>query len=437
MSNKGFSKRLNRRAFLKIASITGAAGLIHPGEVLSGLTSQDWSRIVLIEDTSATIGLSIDGGVVQSMVDCGIINLARKSHVGEAWKTLLPGVTESSIIAIKVNCINSLMPTHPEVAYAVANSLTQMEFGGLPFPENNIIIFDRTSGELSSSGYTLNTSAAGIRCFGTNASGVGYSSETYSVNGVSQRLSKIVTEIADYLVNISVLKNHSMSGATMCLKNHYGTCNSPGSLHGGACDPYIPALNALLPIRDKQKVNICDALFGIYSGGPSGSPQFAADTLIMSEDIVAVDYQATIILEDNGCTTIPTAHHISTAAGEPYNLGTNDPAEMDIVRVTSPAGVDGTSGLASVMLEQNHPNPFKSTTNIRFFLPRSREVSLTVYDAGGRRVRRLVDNRLSNGWYDVPWTGLTDSGRRAAAGVYFCRLETTGYKKAIIMQLVR
>jgi uncharacterized protein (DUF362 family) len=437
MSSENFSKGIDRRAFLKIASITGAAGLIHPEKVLSGLASQDLSRVVLIEDKSATVGLSIDGGVVQSMVNCGIMNLARESHVGKAWKALLPGVTESSTIAIKVNCINSSMPTHPQVAYAVANSLTQMEFGGLPFPDNNIIIFDRTSGELSSSGYTLNTSATGIRCFGTNDSGAGYSSETYSVNGVTQRLSKIVTEMADYLINVSVLKNHGIAGATMCLKNHYGTCNSPGSIHGAACDPYIAALNALPPIKDKQKVNICDALFGIYSGGPSGSPQFTADMLIMSKDIVAVDYQATIILEDNGCTTIPTAHHITTAAGPPYNLGTNNPARMDIVAISDPASVDGSSGLTNVMLQQNHPNPFKATTNIRFFLPKPKEVSLTVYDASGRRVRGLVDNKLSNGWYDVPWTGLTDNGKRAAAGVYFCQLETTGYKKAMIMQLVR
>ena len=437
MSSDKDSNGIHRRTFLKIASITGAAGLVYPQELVSGLARQEKSRVVLIEDTSATVGLSIDPGVVQSMVNCGIINLAQQSHVGEAWKTLLSGVTESSIVAIKVNCINSSMPTHPEVAYAVANSLTQMDFGGLPFPENNIIIFDRTNGELNSSGYTLNTSGTGIRCFGTNDSGAGYSTEVFDVNDVDQTLSTIVTEMADYLINVSVLKNHGIAGATICLKNHYGTCNSPGSLHGNACDPFIPALNALTPIRSKQMVNICDALFGIYAGGPSGSPQFTADTLIMSKDIVAVDYQATVILEDNGCSTIPTAHHIATAAGLPYNLGTNNPADMDIVNISNPAGVPQHSGVTSAMLQQNSPNPFKANTNIRFFLPKPGGVSLTVYDASGRRVRGLVDSNLRSGWYDVPWTGLTDNGRRAAAGVYFCQLDTGNYSKSVIMQLVR
>jgi uncharacterized protein (DUF362 family) len=437
MTTENFIRGIDRRTFLKIVSITGAAGLIYPARLLSGIGPLDLSRVVLIEDAAATSGTTVDANIAQSMVNCGIMHLAQEFDVGEAWKALVPGVSETSVIAIKVNCINSSMPTHPEVAYAVANSLGQMDFGGTPFPENNIIIFDRTNNELTWSGYTLNTSGTGIRCFGTNQSGVGYSTETYDVNGSTQRLSTVVTELADYMINLSVLKNHGTAGITLCLKNHYGTCNSPGSLHGNDCDPYIPELNALAPIRDKQMVHICDALLGIYSGGPSGSPQFTANTLIMSRDIVTVDYQGREILEANGCTTIGRSHHVETAAGAPYNLGTNDPAQMDVVTVTEPAGAGDTTGLSSVMLQQNHPNPFSAATSIRFYLPDAETVSMTVYDASGRRVRRLIESNIDAGWHDVPWAGETDGGRRAASGVYFCRLETDGYKKSVIMQLVR
>jgi uncharacterized protein (DUF362 family) len=437
MTTEKFLRGINRREFLKIVGITGAAGLVYPQRLLSGIGPLAGSRVVLIEDASATSGVAINANVAQSMVNCGIMNLAQEFDVGEAWKAMLPGVSQTSIIAIKVNCINSYMPTHPEVTYAVANSLTQMDFAGTPFPENNIIIFDRTSGELTSSGYTINTSATGIRCFGTNQSGVGYSSETYDINGSSQRISTIVTQMADYLVNLSVLKNHSTAGVTMCLKNHYGTCSSPGSLHGNDCDPYIPELNAQGPIRNRQMVHICDALLGIYSGGPGGSPQFAANTLVMSQDIVAADYQAREILADNGCTTLGDSHHIETAAGAPYSLGTADPAEMEIVSVSQPAGANDGPGLTNVMLQQNHPNPFNSDTRIRFYMPGPGPVSLSVYDAGGRRVRGLLHNAVAAGWHEVPWAGETDSGGRAASGVYFCRLETAGYRKAVIMQLVR
>jgi uncharacterized protein (DUF362 family) len=275
------------------------------------------------------------------MVDSAIRTLAETHDLGEAWKALFPGIDSSSTIAIKVNCINRYLSSHPEVAYAVAEGLKKMSFGGNPFPENNIIIFDRTDSELQRGGYTLNTSSTGIRVFGTDSSGVGYSSETYDVNGITQRLSRIVTEMADYLIDISVLKYLSVSGVTLCLKNHYGTCDRPGSLHGNHCDPYIPALNALLPIQGKQCVNICDALFGIYSGG--SVPQFAPNKIIMSQDVVAADFWGRKILEDKGSAGISDAHHIDTAAQPPYNLGTNDPSQMVVVEILEPTPVKETS----------------------------------------------------------------------------------------------
>jgi hypothetical protein len=44
---------------------------------------------------------------------------------------------------------------------------------------------------------------------------------------------------------------------------------------------------------------------------------------------------------------------------------------------------------------------------------------------------------LDAGWHGVHWNGMNEAGRQAASGVYFCQLKTDGYKKAILMQLVR
>lgn len=436
MTPERFFNSLDRRTFLKIASLTGLGGLVFPRSLLSSTGPLDPSRVLLIEDSGATSGTTINAAVTQSMMDCGMMSYTGQYDVGEAWKSLFPGIDATRVIAIKVNCINSSLSTHPEVANAIANGLTQMMFGGTPFPANNIIIFDRTNWELQSAGYTTNTSTTGIRCFGTNASGVGYSTETYNVNGSTQRLSTIVTELSDYIVNASVLKNHNTAGVTMCLKNHYGTCNSPGSLHGGDCDPYIPALNALAPIRDKQCVNICDALLGIYTGGPSGSPQFAANTLIISQDIVAADYWGREILEDNGCTTIPDAHHIDTAAGAPYNLGTNDPGQMDVEHIVDPSGTDSPTRTGFI-LQQNQPNPFSDRTSVGFHVPGAAAVTLTVFNPEGRRVRKLADRTMASGWHRLEWDGKTDAGKIAAAGVYYCQLRTADFQKAVIMQKVK
>jgi uncharacterized protein (DUF362 family) len=441
MTPEGFMRGIDRRTFLRILSMTGAAGLILPRDLLSLTAPLDLSRVVLIEDSGATSGTDINGSVAQSMMNCAVMRLTEIYDVGEAWKSLFPDIGLSSVIGIKVNCINSAVPTHPEVTATVTEGLSQMMFGGTPFPENNIIVFDRRNGELQSAGYTLNTSTTGVRCFGTNNAGVGYSTETYDVDDVSQKLSRIVTEMADYLVNISVLKNHGTAGVTLCLKNHYGTCNGPGSLHGNDCDPYIPALNALSPIKGKQCINICDALLGVYSGGPGGSPQFAANTIIMSQDIVAADYWGREILADNGCSTIGSAHHIDTAAQSPYSLGTNDPGQMDVVNIANPAGVDpsDTTGAQQdgFVLRQNNPNPFASQTRIRFYAPKPEHVTLTVFDTQGRRVRRLLDQTVRPGWHETPWEGRNDNGRRVAGGIYLCRLRSNGTEKAIMMQALR
>lgn len=433
---------IDRRTFLKILSFTGIAGLAYPRHVISSVLSPlGKSRVVVVKDDAATEGLSVNSTTIQSMVEAGIKSLAQQEDLNNAWKTILPGVNQNSVIAIKVNCINGALPTHPQVTYAVANTLQQMDFDGTAYPENNIIIFDRRNWELESNGgYTLNTSNSGIRCFGTNSSGVGYSSRLYDVHGSNQRLSRIVTDMADYLINISVLKNHGGAGVTLCMKNHYGTCNDPGAIHGNNCDPFVPVLNTLAPIKEKQKLNICDALLGVKAGGPGGSPQFTANKIIFSQDIVALDSIGRQILADNGCRTINKAHHVDTATS--YGLGTNDPNQMDVVNITNPtADINTDEGKASApesyVLEQNFPNPFNSYTLIRFYVDRAQAVRLEIYDYTGRYVTTLMSAQVSAGWHQVRWQGLNAAGKPVASGIYLCQLTGDEYKKSIIMNLLK
>ena len=69
-------------------------------------------------------------------------------------------------------------------------------------------------------------------------------------------------------------------------------------------------------------------------------------------------------------------------------------------------------------LNRNFPNPFNTTTVIRFSLPSRSFVSLKVFDGLGREVTLLVSEELPAGTYTRQWnaTGLP-------SGVYFYRLE--------------
>jgi ligand-binding sensor domain-containing protein len=69
-------------------------------------------------------------------------------------------------------------------------------------------------------------------------------------------------------------------------------------------------------------------------------------------------------------------------------------------------------------LVQNYPNPFNPSTIIRFELPKSSVVKLSVCDLLGREVSVLVNERRNTGVYEVKF-----DGSNLASGVYFCRLQ--------------
>ena len=89
-------------------------------------------------------------------------------------------------------------------------------------------------------------------------------------------------------------------------------------------------------------------------------------------------------------------------------------------------------------LGQNFPNPFNPSTTISFALTAAGPVRLRVFDVSGRLVKTLVDEAaLSTGDHEAIWNGLDQSGRAAAAGVYFYNLETEGYARTRRMTMVK
>ncbi|MEJ2720764.1 MAG: T9SS type A sorting domain-containing protein [bacterium] len=87
------------------------------------------------------------------------------------------------------------------------------------------------------------------------------------------------------------------------------------------------------------------------------------------------------------------------------------------------------------VLYQNEPNPFRSETFIRYWLPRTDRVKLTVYDLLGRRVAVLVNGKRNAGINVEPWDGRNGRGTEVASGVYFCRLELGGSAKTQMRKL--
>ena len=319
-------RKIGRREFIKDVSLAGLG--LAAGPALLNLAAREssaqdgMSKVVIATHPDSVNGTRVDAEIAQLMVDAGVMQYTGLPTAGEAWASVLPDFSEDDLVTIKVNCINSSLPTHPQVVDAIVVGLI-----AAGVKDNNIIIWDRTNNELTRCGYKRNTGNTGVRCFGTNEGGWGYSTQVKISNRNSQ-LSKILTS-TDHLINVPVLKDHGTSGVTLSMKNHYGSVSNPGSLHGGSCDPYIGELNNLAEIKDKTRFIVLDANLGSYSGGPGAPPQFAYNSIVVAQDPVALDYQGWKILEaerKKHNRSLPQPKHIGTAAT--LGVGTNDPDKI-------------------------------------------------------------------------------------------------------------
>jgi hypothetical protein len=69
------------------------------------------------------------------------------------------------------------------------------------------------------------------------------------------------------------------------------------------------------------------------------------------------------------------------------------------------------------------PNPIERHHRIGFDLPLTDRARILVYDVRGGVVSTLLDAGLGAGQHEIQWSGLDDSGRPMASGIYFLRLE--------------
>jgi hypothetical protein len=88
-------------------------------------------------------------------------------------------------------------------------------------------------------------------------------------------------------------------------------------------------------------------------------------------------------------------------------------------------------------LSQNYPNPFNPCTTIEFQVPHAAHVLLEVYNLLGQRVKTLVDEKKSAGFFKAEWDGDTHSGEPVASGMYFIRFKAGDFQQMKKMMIVR
>jgi hypothetical protein len=79
----------------------------------------------------------------------------------------------------------------------------------------------------------------------------------------------------------------------------------------------------------------------------------------------------------------------------------------------------------------SYPNPFNSSkfgrnsaTNIKFSIPESSMVNLTVYNVKGQKIRTLTNAKYSPGDHLIQWNGKNEFNETVSSGIYFYKLST-------------
>lgn len=324
--------KISRREFITGTAAVGLAGL------LAGRGAEAESQSIAAplaakgvvarghSDTVVDSDHKIQQNVVQQLLDGCLRRVTGAKTTEAAWKALFKPKDK---VSIKVNCIAGRnLSTRPEVVGAVVNGLRS---AGLP--DENIVVWDRTTRELTNAGYTIRKDGPGYRCYGTDQGG-GYVSVPKN-GSFDCKLSKILAD-CDKLINMPILKDHGSSGVTIAHKNHYGSVDKPGRLHGSNCDPYLTDLNAAPEIKNKTSLIVVDCIYCCFDGGPGYRPgkQWYEKAILASTDPVAIDRVGAQMIDDErkrrGLKTLPES-------GKPYKhiftSGERGLGESDLNRI--------------------------------------------------------------------------------------------------------
>ncbi len=289
------------------------------------------SRVVRARHAGVWDGDTLVPGAIRQMLDASITGLTGLNDAVQAWAVLFDPTER---IVIKVNTIRgSDVWTHVPLVLAVAESLQD---AGVPAEQ--IVIFDRRTDELAEDGYPINRDGPGVRCYGTDNA----YTDGWELVGSSVRLCDILLE-CDALINMPVLKVHSMAGLSLAMKNHYGTFDRPERYHYGEnIQRGIAELNALSPIRDRTRLIVGDLLSASLTPrnrSPFWTGDAAGDSILMSFDPVAHDTLGLQILTEMmeaGGEGFASAVHLANPWLEnaaALGLGTNGLDNVDLVKV--------------------------------------------------------------------------------------------------------
>lgn len=291
---------MNRRDFLKKGSKAAlSAGLVIKSGYSSTASQGKSARIVEVKHTEVLMEeRMINVDIAREMLREGMKSLTGSEN---PWAQFFK---PDDRIGLKINTLGRpILFTHHGLIQALIKELE--DYG---VKKDNIIIWDRFEKHMEDCDFEFNRKPGNVRCYGTIATGseaalidtdVFFESdfdnpEKREESGTRSYFSKIFTQHCDKIINLPVLKDHRLSGVTLCLKNiAYGVCENNSRFHGEEhIGPFIADVCSLPQIREKIVLHILDGLEACYDQGPKPKllrALFSPDCLWFGTDPVAID----------------------------------------------------------------------------------------------------------------------------------------------------
>ncbi len=400
----------SRRDFLKNTSLS-AAGLAAisytPWAKALGL-NKDRSTVVVCKDEECFDWNSnpnyqeIHQDRVQDMVDHTVMTLTGVSEKSKAYEALFPKpVTTSTKILIHFNIMKPKI-TRVSLCDAVKNGLTSMLDN--TFPADNVRIVDRE--------------------------GAANTNEKVKITSSLEYTIKDIWTDCDYYIKCPHCWaiDNPVGGISMNLK---GTITAVGGptwmrLHDYTVSPDYPWMSIMNshPVF-KSKLVLCLVNAITYSNKPANtsSADGAAHTLFASKDLVASEYMALQLLIEKGLHSDnqKTAEtNLGYAANDPYNLGTNDPNNMDIINIGPPWNTEIiTSGHKTVHAVDIEVDTRPTHTIFNHTKETGVNKTISIYSMSGKKIwtNRSAENR-------IVWPHNDLNGRKVSSGLYVYRLKS-------------
>ncbi len=376
---------ISRRDFLKASSAVGLAAAINPASAVAGTSKK--SRVVIATDTAAVSGTGTPNAAkIQDLVDNAIMTLTGKLQKPAAYEALFPnGVTSSTKIFMKRNGASGTGAVNTAVMNAFQAGLKSM--------------LDDTFTNID------------------NPSPV--------PSNVSL---KSKTDAATYIINCPVAWMHSVPqyGVTLSQKNTMNYDGNPFQHHNQNPPTWLHTVSLSAAIKPKQVLSLMDAIVGSAKDGPATPVSFKAGAIIVSSDIVAVDYNTLRLLEkQKGALT----NQIATAdknlkSAEAAGLGTCTEANMEVIKISPPWPGTGLIDHSDKIMQSLNIRVLNRGNKVDFVIPgaSSKQASVAIFDMMGKVIWQSQNIRGES----VSWDHATMYGGRVPSGMYIFRIACGG-----------